>query len=300
MSFQILSKITVHEDEPLACHTTFHIGGNARFFAYPHNEEELRGLLDFAIKEDIPFFVIGNGSNILFSDTGFPGLIISMRRFSEKKYVVTEHSLVCSAGALLQNVIEYAKEHARGGLEFLTYIPGTVGGAIMRNTSFRGEGTMKAMSDIIQRISVIHTSGGDITYMNRDALSFTYRSCKSVTGIIIEAELNVYPRDRKEIEDEINKNYNYRMRWHDMSYPSGGCIFKNPLYCEYTAGQLIDFCGLKGYIVGGAKISDKHANFIVNYNSASARDVLQLIDIARSTVRKQFSIDLDLEMEYVA
>ena len=207
MSFQILSKITVHEDEPLACHSTFNIGGNALFFAYPHTEEDLRGLLDFARKEDIPSFVMGNGSNILFSDTGFPGLVISMRHFCEKKYVITEESFVCSGGALLKSVLSYAKEHARGGLEFLTLIPGTVGGAIMRNASFRGGGTSRAMSDVVRRVSILDSPDGDVKHVNREALLFTYRACKNLAGIIIEAELSVCPRDEKEIQDEKNKNY---------------------------------------------------------------------------------------------
>ncbi len=298
MSFQIFSKVTVKENEPLRNHSSFHIGGNARLFASPYNEDELRGLLDFANKENIPYFVIGKGSNIIFSDAGFSGLIISMSHFCENKMSIRENFLLCSGGALLQTVLEYAKEHSCGGLEFLTYIPGTIGGAIMRNASFKTEGKLTSMSEVVKSVSVIDIKDNGLRHIQRQDLSFGYRTCNLI-GIIIEAELSVYPRERKEIENDINNNYNYRKKYHDMSFPSGGCIFKNPSQCEYTAGRLIDLCGLKGFSVGGAKISDKHANFIVNYNKASSSDVMKLIDIVRLAVRKKFSIDLELEIEYV-
>jgi UDP-N-acetylmuramate dehydrogenase len=300
MSFQLHSKITVFENEPLGKHTSFKIGGNALLYAEPLLRQELFDLCSFAQEEDLPVCIIGNGTNVLCADEGYPGLVVSMRKFETDLFSCDDTSVHCSSGITTASLVHKAKEYSCGGFSFLAWIPGTLGGAIMRNASYKMNGVLTSIGDILQSVSVFDPVTQEVKIVKKDALIFSYRRCSGVSGIILDVSLSGVSRTVQLIDDEIAESLQYRKNHQDIKSPSVGCIFKNPNTSNYTAGQLIDMCGLKGETVGGARISDTHANFILNVNHATARDVLSLIELIKQKVNQKFGINLELEVEYIS
>lgn len=299
MSFQLNSKIQLLENETLARHVTFKIGGKALFYAEPISYVELCGIFEFSKDADLPLFVIGHGSNLLFSDEGFPGIVISMRSYERALFEIEGDLIRCSAGLALPELVKRAKENSRGGLEFLAWIPGTVGGAIVRNASYHVAGHKHACADQIVSVEVFDPRQKATRVLQRQDLCFEYRRCSGLDGIIIAATFLTNKKKPEVIDEIVSDGARHRSRHQDVAQPSVGCIFKNPDTSQYTAGQLIDLCGLKGKRSGDAQISKKHANFILNVGEASARDVRELITLAQESVKKKFNVDLELEVECV-
>lgn len=271
----------VKQNVSLKERTTFKIGGPAKYFLEARNKEDIMGAIDWAKEQGLPFFILGGGSNLLVSDNGFNGLVIKIElsknemasKFHDRDEMKPESVQIIKVGAgvKLADLIDFSLKQGLTGLEWAAGIPeATVGGAIKVEAAAFGS-SMKAL---VKK--------------------------KEVFGrppVILSAVLQLKKGNKKEIEKEINYVLNYRKENHPMDFPSAGCIFKNPE--KVPAAKLIDRCGLKGKKIGGATISEKHANFIVNLGNASSNDVLQLINLVKKEVKNKFGVELEEEIQYL-
>lgn len=280
-------------DEPLKDHTSMGVGGTAAALAYPLNGGELRALVDFLRTNSIPFCILGNGTNVIFGDGGFPGAVVAMEELSSLSLAEgtgPKGLLRAEAGAGLGNLVELACRNGLTGLEFCAGIPGTVGGALMMNAGAFGQ----TMSDCVVGITII-APAGDISYPRRSQLEFSYRKLHLPEGAVIqEAEFALEKADEKAILARIRENLSWRRERHPLEYRSAGSIFKNPV--GQPAGQIIDRLGLKGRKIGDAQVSRQHGNFIVNLGRARAEDVITLIEEVKKTVREATGIHLEEEV----
>lgn len=295
-------KIPFRSDVSLSRYSTFQIGGKAHLFSEPTCLNELQGLADFVRMEDIPFLVIGKGSNILFPDEGFPGLVITLIRFEPNRIVVDPQraTLTASGGVNLYRLALAARDAGLGGVEFLSHIPGTLGGAVMMNAGFsRFAGKKMEIGDLVEEVTVL-TADGKLHKLGRADISFQYRQTNLDGFIILDVRLKLCPAKPEDIQAEIQANFTYRNAVQDIRYPSAGSIFKNPQTGQGSSGQLIEKVGLKGKRVGGAMISDRHANFIVNLGGARSSDVKELIRIAQGRVFETFGVCLDPEIRIIS
>jgi len=250
---------------PLAKHTTFKIGGKAKYFFIAKNTEDLIEAIKWAKNTNNPYFILGGGSNILVSDKGFDGLVIKVTSY---KLRVTDYKIYADAGVLLKEIVDESVKAGLAGLEWAAGIPGTVGGAAKVNASAFGG----SMNNVVKNI-------------------------RKYKDIILSVELELKKGDRKKSKKLIKEYLEYRNKNQPLEYPSAGCIFKNP--SGQPAGYLIDQCGLKGTKIGKAMISKKHANFIVNLSGAKAEDVKKLIDLCKEKVKERFGVELEEEIEYL-
>jgi UDP-N-acetylenolpyruvoylglucosamine reductase len=279
-------------DEPLAKHTTLRIGGPADVYVEPASETDLVALVKFCHERDLPFVVIGRGSNLLVRDGGVRGVVICLAQANFSRIVVVGERLRCGAGAKLKNVAVEAKRTGLTGVEFLEGIPGSVGGALRMNAGAMGGATF----DVVESVRLMdHT--GKIQERNRADIPVEYRCCLLLKNhIALDAVFKCQPAPREEIEQRM-KAFSEK-RWASQpTAPSAGCLFKNP--DTIPAGKLIDELGLKGARVGGAVVSAEHGNFIVNDGQATARDVLELIAILQARVKEARGIELQTEVEII-
>ena len=290
MNWQKSLKGKFRTREFLKEHTTFKIGGPAKIFFEPRDIKDLRLSLSLVKKNRIPILVIGAGSNILVNDDGFKGMVLRLNTPSFKKIVLKHNCLEAGSGVLLSQVVLKAKGLGLSGAEFLSGIPGTVGGALIMNAGIRE----KNIADLVEDVKVMDYNG-NIKILNKNNIKFKYRSSNLSQYIILSARLKLRKKDPRKIKEKIKKYFVYRKLTHDLSKPSAGCVFKNPT--GYSAGRLIDLCGLKGKRIGDASISFKHANFIVNIGNARAKDVLKLMSLIRREVKKKFNISLKPEIK---
>lgn len=285
----------------LSRYSTFHIGGPARFFSEPQTLKELETLLEFARDEALPVLGIGKGSNILFPDEGFGGLVITFIHFEQERILFNREAgtVTVSSGVNLYRLALAMRDEGLGGVEFLSHIPGTVGGALVMNAGFsRVRGEKKEMSDLVEEVTVL-TSEGQVRCLSRSEIEFGYRKSSLAPFIILEARLKLIPSTPEKIQKEIEACFEYRNHVQDLRYPSAGSVFKNPGGSQGSSGQLIERSGLSGKRIGGAMISDRHANFIVNVGGAKAADVLALVSLAQETVLEQFGIHLEPEIRII-
>ena len=295
-------KAPIHPDVLLAPHSTFKIGGPARFFAEPQTTEELSQTLEFRKQEGLAVLVVGRGSNLLFSDYGYNGLVLSLRKLESERAVFLEDSrLRVPSGMGLFRLALLGQQNSLGGTEFLCHIPGTVGGAVVMNAGFSRPGEQwHEIREIVESVTVMSLDGLT-SVLTPEQLGFGYR--KSVlTGetIVLNALLKLYPKPANKIEEEIKANFAYRDSVQDLRFPSGGSTFKNPAGHPLTSGQLLDRAGMKGFRSGGAMISERHANFFINIDHAKANDVLKLMAVAKKRVLEQFGVTLEPEIRFVA
>lgn len=277
-------------NEPLKNKTTFKIGGRARFFYSPEGTSDLKQVLLFAKKKKIKAFVLGAGSNILVSDKGVNGLVLRLDSPFFKKISISGNCLTAGAGAMLAALIRKAGQGRLSGLEFLAGIPGTLGGALMMNAGAWGND----IAALIERVEVMDF-GGRIKILSRKDIKFGYRESGLNKYIILSARLKLRKNNKKSSGDLLNKYLCSRRLTQDNSLPNAGCVFKNPQNTQ--AGKLIDLCGLKGRSSGGAVISNKHANFILNKANACSRDVLNLMKMAKKEVKDKFKKNLHPEIK---
>lgn len=271
-------------------HTTFKIGGPAKFFIEPKDSAELRLTLSYARKYKVPLFVIGAGSNILISDKGVAGIVLRLRSPYFRKLIFNGEHLEAGSGVMLNQLLNATQKQGLSGLEFLAGIPGTVGGALIMNAGIPGE----TIGDLVEEVRVMDYNG-NIKLLKKGALKFDYRTSNLSKYIILNAGLNLLKKDKQDVKDRIAKYMNYRKMRQDISKPSAGCIFKNPK--GTSAGRLIDLCGLKGKRIGGACISKRHGNFILNQDKATAGDVLKLMNLIIRSVKHKFNITLQPEIK---
>ncbi len=281
-------------DEPLSEHTSFNIGGPADIFVSVQNEEELAAVLKIACEKDVPHLIIGNGSNFLFSDKGYRGIIIKLgEAFGDIS--VKDNEITVGAAKLLSGTSSFACRSGLAGMEFASGIPGTIGGAIFMNAGAYG-GEMK---DIVLSARLMSADGSSITELSKDELELGYRhSIIQETGdIVLSVVLGLEPDDSDAIAARISELSARRNAKQPVQYPSAGSTFKRPV--GGYAAALIEDAGLKGYTIGGAKVSEKHSGFIINIGGASCSDVLELMKYVQQKVYENSGIMLEPEVRII-
>ncbi len=282
--------IEIKENEILANHSTFKIGGPARYFTTVKNKEEIIEALNFAKDKNLSYFVIGCGSNILFNDKGFDGLIIKIQISSFK---IQNSIITAGSGFLLSQLLNFCIQNNLSGLEWAVGIPGTIGGAIADNCG----AYLKSISESVLNVLVLDKNGNTKNY-NREECKFIYRGSrfKSLDNkeIILEAEFSFEKSDR-DVKEKV-KNILEQRKGKIPSLSSVGCIFKNDKEKAVIAGKLIEQCGLAGHTIGHAQISELHTNIIVNLGGATSKDVLELISLCKQKVREKFNVELEEEV----
>jgi UDP-N-acetylenolpyruvoylglucosamine reductase len=283
----------MRQDEPLARHTTLRVGGCADVYVEPSSEEELAAALDCCRAEGVPWLALGRGSNLLVRDGGFRGVVICLAHPAFSAIQANGSMLRCGAGARLKALAAMARQLDLGGLEFLDGIPGSVGGALRMNAGAMGHATF----DFVTEVRFMDGTG-NVEVRDVAQVPVEYRCCPLFkTNIVLEATFRGQPDSRAAIAkraEEFNK-----ARWQSQpKEASAGCIFKNPSKA-IPAGRLIDELGLKGARRGGAAVSTVHGNFIVNEGSATAADVLELIEFIKARARAERGIELREEVEII-
>ena len=281
-------------DEPLAKHTTFGIGGPADCMVFPETREELSELLKYAYQKKISAIFIGSGSNILVWDKGFDGIVISLKKSFKNLTIKRNSQIIVEAGVMLGTMVKQAMAAEIGGLESLIGVPGTVGGALIMNAGAFGSEISKYFEE-----AKTMTLEGDTKSYKKGEIEFSYRhSTFPKNEILLEATFQCKRGKPAEILKDRKVASDGRKSNQPLKFRSAGSIFKNPSD-SLAAGYLIDKTGLKGTERGGAAISEKHANFIVNMGDATAADVLYLIKLAKKYVAKKFHINLELEVKLI-
>jgi UDP-N-acetylmuramate dehydrogenase len=280
----------VRRGELMGMYTWFQLGGPAEYMAEPHDAEQLMALIRRCRDESVPVRLLGNGSNILVQDKGVPGLVLRLSEPAFCQIKIESHTIRAGGGARLGQVVTTAVHGGLAGLETLVAIPGTLGGALHGNAGTHG-------GDIGQwtiEASVI-TYAGEMFTRSRDDLVFGYRESSLDELVIFDARLELEPDDPQELARRLQKQWIVRKASQPMGHQCAGCVFKNPR--GVSAGELIERAGLKGTRIGGAVVSDRHANFIVAEADCTSQDVLRLIDLVRDQVRDRLGVELELELE---
>ena len=288
-----LGSDNVYSIEPMRKHTTFRIGGPADFYLCPHSAKEIQKTVAICREEELPYFILGNGSNLLVSDQGYRGVVIQLWK-NVSDILVEGCRIRAKAGASLAKIAGEALEEGLTGMEFAAGIPGTLGGAVVMNAGAYG-GEMK---DILQEALVMDEQG-EIFTLKKEELHLGYRTSiiKEKGYIVLAAALELKPGDRKEIKEKMDELKQRRVEKQPLDMPSAGSTFKRPE--GYFAGKLIMDAGLRGFSVGGAQISEKHCGFVVNTGKATANDVLTLIREVQKRVRDKFGVELETEVKFL-
>lgn len=278
----------------MSLHTSFHIGGNAEVFALVKTVDELSALVRFCFERNINPLTVGNGSNLLVSDTGIDGLVIRLCGDFDNIKLLDETTIEAGAGTSLAALCKFAHSVGLTGLEFAYGIPGSVGGAVFMNAGAYGG----QMSDVVKETRHICGSG-ELSGFSADELEFDYRKSVYSTGsqIITSVVLQLKKGEKQEISSKMNELIQRRKDKQPLEFPSAGSVFKRPE--GYFAGALIEQCGLKGKTIGGASISEKHAGFIVNVGGATCRDVTDLIKHCQDIVFEKFGVKLEPEIKMI-
>lgn len=280
-------------NEPLKNHTSYRIGGPVDFYYVPENIDELKRIFSVAVKMKIPYKFIGNGTNLLIRDKGLKGIVMQLGK-GFKNITQSGRILKAGAGVSLPSISQYAFKQNLSGLEFSINIPGTLGGAIINNASFRGN----SISDIIRNITIL-TPENRIIKITKNNLKFRYRSCEFGVEkfIITKVELELAHGKKENIISKMEKNKKFRLNKQPVNGYNAGSIFKNP--AGFSAGALIDKAGAKGLRKGNAEVSNVHANFIINRGNASANDILHLIREIEKRIEEKYRIHLEREIEII-
>lgn len=281
------------ENVSMAKYTTYKVGGNAKLVVYPKNRDKLILLLKKLRENNIKYKILGNGSNTLFSDNEYQGVIIKLDNFNEIKYL--RNTVKAEAGVNLMKLSYQTIRRGFAGLEFATGIPATIGGAIYMNA-----GAYKSDMGYVTKSVEVLTPNLEVITMTNKELDFHYRSSffqKNKDFICLEATIQLRKNDKDLLLEIVEDRKKRRLESQPLEYPSAGSVFRNPK--DLFAGKLIEDLGLKGYSIGGAKVSEKHANFIINYNNATGKDIKDLIDLIKYKVKEKYDIDLKCEQEFV-
>jgi UDP-N-acetylmuramate dehydrogenase len=276
------------KDEPLKKHSSFKIGGSADFFVEIPNEKALIFCLE-NISVD-RYMILGSGSNVLFSDKGYRGVIITLTN-EFRNIEVFQERILAGAGATLQHILNIALKNNLVGLECVSGIPGTVGAAVYGNAGSKSKG----IGELLESIKIYRHTKKE--YLNREQINFSYRKSSLEKCVIVRVKFLLKKGTKNDSLSVVYENAHKRLQSQPLDMPSAGSIFKNPI--GYSAGRLIEETGLKGFQIGGARISNKHGNFIVNTGQATSKDVLTLIDIIKEKVNLKFNIALETEVKII-
>ena len=287
----ILDEENIKVYEPMKKHISFKVGGPADFLVKPKTEEELRNVVEFAKKENVPFIVIGNGSNLLVKDGGIRGIVIELSD-NFNNYEIDGNIIKAQSGALLAIIGRNAMKNSLTGFEFAAGIPGTLGGALAMNAGAYG-GEMK---QVVKTVRLMDRDG-NIFELSNEEMKFEYRRSLLTTKdyIVLSAVIELQPGNVEEIKEIMADYSNRRSTKQPLNFPSAGSTFKRPE--GHFAAKLIDDCGLRGLNLRGAQVSDKHCGFVINSGGATAKDILDLMFIVKSTVNAKFGIMLEEEVK---
>ncbi|WP_394925709.1 UDP-N-acetylmuramate dehydrogenase [uncultured Robinsoniella sp.] len=288
---EIVGSDNVHVDEEMKKHTTFRIGGPADFYVLPHSKDEIGRVVQVCKNAEEPFYVLGNGSNLLVGDNGYRGVIIQIfKNYSD--IIIEGTQITAKSGALLSKVAKKALDAGLTGFEFASGIPGTIGGAVVMNAGAYG-GEMK---DVILSATVM-TQEGSIQKLSNQELQLGYRTSLVArqNDIVLEVRLGLKKGNPDEIRGLMEELKNKRVTKQPLEYPSAGSTFKRPE--GYFAGKLIMDAGLRGFSVGDAQVSEKHCGFVINKGDASAKDIVALMDEVTGRVKEQFGVTLEPEVK---
>ena len=286
------NKEDIKIDEPLSQYVNFKVGGPADILLTPNTKEQVIQSIKICKENNIPFYIIGNGSNILVRDGGFRGVVILMK--SLNSIVVNDTVIEVDCGVMLKDVSNAALENSLTGFEFACGIPGTVGGAVFMNAgAYDGE-----ISNVVESVDIIDNDG-NIRTLTKDKLDFGYRSSAVMKKgyIVLSAKFKLKKGQVKTIKELVEDLTNKRESKQPLEYPSAGSTFKRPT--GYFAGKLIQDAGLKGYSIGGAAVSQKHSGFVINKGNATAKDITDLIAYIQAEVKKQFGVELHPEVRII-
>ena len=287
----ILGKNNIKYNEPMARHTSLKVGGPAEMFAQIDSADKVIEVLDFCKKNNMKITVIGNGTNLLVSDLGIKGLVI--------KYVANEINIdkytgnvTCSGGTLIPVLANKLLENELSGFEFASGIPGTVAGAVYMNAGAYG----KEFKDIVKYVKYFDINSFEIVTLEKEKLQFSYRNSifKKLNAVILEIGMHFENDEKEKIKHKMQEYKEKRLSTQPLDYPSAGSIFKRGE--DFIAAELIDKAGLKGYQIGGAKVSEKHAGFIVNTGNATSEDILNLIEYVKQVIYKKYGKILETEV----
>lgn len=287
----ILKEEQVKKDEPMKSHTTFRVGGPAKYFVAPQTADEVAKVIEVCNQENVPYYIVGNGSNLLVSDKGYEGVIIQIyKQMSDVEVEGVE--IRAQAGALLSKIAKNALDTELTGFEFAAGIPGTLGGACVMNAGAYG-GEMK---DVLKSVTVLD-SHGKVKTLAKEELDLGYRtSVIAKKGyIVLEAVIELKSGKAEEIKSVMDELKEKRITKQPLEYPSAGSTFKRPE--GYFAGKLIQDAGLRGFQVGGAQVSEKHCGFVINKDQATAADVMNLMNQVSDRVYEEFGVRLEPEVK---
>ena len=289
----ITKEENILRDESMCRHTTFRVGGPADYFVTPQSVEEIRGILAVCRKENVPYYIVGNGSNLLVGDGGFRGVVLQI--FKKMNDVRVEGERVTAqAGVLLSKVASAAYNASLTGLEFAAGIPGTLGGAVRMNAGAYG-GEMK---DVLKEVTVM-TAAGEILVLPAEKLEMGYRTSlvKTKGYLVLSAVIVLEQGNQEAIKARMKELTEQRVSKQPLEFPSAGSTFKRPE--GYFAGKLIMDAGLRGYQTGGAQVSEKHCGFVINKDNATAADVCRLLRDVQDKVKEQFGVTLEPEVKFL-
>ena len=288
---EIIEENRIYVDEPMKKHTTFRVGGPADYFVVPRTKEEVKELISVCKEFDMPYYVLGNGSNLLVGDKGYRGVIIQVYKEMNQIQVEGENIKV-QAGALLSRIGNVALEAELSGFEFAAGIPGTMGGAVVMNAGANGG----EMRDVLVSATVL-TPQGELLTLSNEELELGYRT--SIVAkkdyIVLEATIGLHKGDKEAIKARMDELRVQRTTKQPLEFPSAGSTFKRPE--GYFAGKLIQDAGLRGFQVGGAQVSEKHCGFVINKENATAADVWELMQQVSAIVKEKFGVELEPEVK---
>ena len=286
-----INKENILLDEPMNKHTSFKTGGNADIFVKAYSVEEIKSILKISKENNIPLFIIGNGTNLLVKDEGFRGIVLQIK---------LEHIQINDAFVYVQSGVKNAilakklLDNSLTGFEFAAGIPGTIGGTIKMNAGAYG-GEMK---DIVDEVTYLDYNQ-NLHTINNEECEFEYRHSRffNERGIILSTKLNLEKGNKEEIQEKMDEFAMQRKQKQPLEYPNAGSTFKRGE--NYITAKLIDEFGLKGYSIGGAQVSEKHAGFIINKGNSTSKDILDLIEYVKTKVKEQTGEDIKLEIEII-
>jgi len=280
----------LRRDEPLSQHTWLKLGGPAQYFVSPRTEAELLDVIKTCRSQQLPVHILGSGSNLLVREAGVQGVVVKVAEPLLGEVTVDGTSLTAGGGTLLSHVVAEAVRAGLGGIEYLVGIPGTIAGAVVGNSG----GRTGDIGQLITSVKVL-TQNNEVAVRRGDELSFSYRRSSIQDLLVLSATLELTRDDSEELTRRMRKNWIMKRSTQPLADQSAGCIFRNPR--GLSAGALIEQCGLKGLSVGKARISERHANFIVTEAGATSKDVEQLIGRIQKAVAEKFAVELELEIK---
>jgi UDP-N-acetylmuramate dehydrogenase len=289
---EVISESKLKYDEPMKKHITMKVGGNCDVLVLPTSVDEIKKVINYAKEKNIKWYVLGNGSNVIVKDEGIRGIVIKL--FNNFSGIEEDGEYITAlSGTGIPRLSQYAKGKVLTGLEFACGIPGTVGGCVMMNAGAYGS----EMSNVVDSVEYLDEDGNIKTF-RKDELKFSYRHsifAENKKLVILSVKFKLDAGNTQEIENKMKENNQARKDKQPLEYPSAGSVFRRPT--GYFVGKLVSDAGLRGVMVGGAQVSEKHTGFIVNKSNATCKDVLDLIELVKKTVNEKFGILLETEVE---